>query len=100
MGVIEMERTMTGELLPHDAPSSLVVRGVSKQFRAADGSDVLALDGADLTVAAGSFVALIGPSGCGKSTLLRLIAGLEPPTAGQLLVHGEPIAGPSAERGL
>jgi ABC-type nitrate/sulfonate/bicarbonate transport system ATPase subunit len=53
-----------------------------------------------LSVAPGEFVALIGPSGCGKSTLLRLIAGLEPPTAGELRVNAAPIEGPSAERGL
>ena len=45
-------------------------------------------------------LALVGPSGCGKSTLLRLIAGLEPPTAGEVSVGDEPITGPSAERGL
>ena len=60
----------------------------------------LALDAVSLSVAAGELVSLVGPSGCGKSTLLRLIAGLDLPDSGELLVGAEPITGPSAERGL
>ena len=52
------------------------------------------------SLAAGELVSLIGPSGCGKSTLLRLIAGLETPDSGELLIGSEAIHGPSAERGL
>ena len=48
--------------------------------------------GLDLTIAAGSFVAVVGPSGCGKSTLLRLLAGLLPPDAGSVQVLGEGVA--------
>ncbi len=55
---------------------------------AAGGRRVVALDGVDLDIAAGSFVALIGPSGCGKSTLLRVIAGLTVPTAGGVTIDG------------
>jgi NitT/TauT family transport system ATP-binding protein/sulfonate transport system ATP-binding protein len=73
---------------------------VSKTFRAADGSSVLALNHLSLSVRAGEMVSLIGPSGCGKSTLLRLIAGLDVPTSGELRVGSEPITAPSAERGL
>jgi NitT/TauT family transport system ATP-binding protein/sulfonate transport system ATP-binding protein len=80
--------------------SALAVRDVSKTFRAADGSPVLALDRVSLDVAEGEMVALVGPSGCGKSTLLRMIAGLDTPTRGELRVGPDPIAGPSAERGL
>ncbi len=80
--------------------STLSIREVSKMHFAADGSFVLALDRITLNVAAGEMLALVGPSGCGKSTLLRLIAGLEPPTTGELWVGTTPIVGPSAERGL
>ncbi len=80
--------------------SPLAVSGVSKSFRGADGSLVLALNGLSLTIRAGEMAALVGPSGCGKSTLLRLIAGLDSPTSGELRVGAEPITGPSAERGL
>jgi ABC-type nitrate/sulfonate/bicarbonate transport system ATPase subunit len=80
--------------------SGLFILDVGKVFRAADGAEVTALDGASLAVEAGEMVSLIGPSGCGKSTLLRLIAGLDQPTAGELRIGSERIAGPSAERGL
>jgi ABC-type nitrate/sulfonate/bicarbonate transport system ATPase subunit len=80
--------------------SSLLISDVSKVFGAAEGDAVLALDRLSLSVAAGEMVSLIGPSGCGKSTLLRLIAGLAPPTSGELRVGNERITGPSAERGL
>ena len=82
--------------------SSLRVRDLSKSFASADGAGPrrLALDGVSLSVAAGELVSLIGPSGCGKSTLLRLLAGLDVPDAGELLIGGDPITAPSEERGL
>jgi ABC-type nitrate/sulfonate/bicarbonate transport system ATPase subunit/flavin-dependent dehydrogenase len=83
-----------------DEASSLSVKDVTKVFRAADGSAVVALDHVSLAVAPGEMVSLIGQSGCGKSTLLRLIAGLDRPTSGELRVGNEPITAPSAERGM
>ena len=66
----------------------LALRDVSQSYLERDGREVQALDGVDLTVEPGEFVALIGPSGCGKSTLLRIAAGLEQPDAGAVLLDG------------
>jgi len=71
------------------AGGQLALRDVSKSFVGRDGREVQALDGVDLAVGPGEFVALIGPSGCGKSTLLRIAAGLEQPEAGEVLLDGE-----------
>jgi NitT/TauT family transport system ATP-binding protein len=59
--------------------------GLRKSF-----GDLDVIADTDLDIASGSFVSVIGPSGCGKSTLLRVIAGLEPATAGEALINGEP----------
>ena len=84
------------------AASALRVRDVRKSFAVPDapGTSRLVLASISFSISAGELVALIGPSGCGKSTLLRLIAGLDFPDAGELLVDEEKILGPSAERGL
>nr|WP_259374295.1 ABC transporter ATP-binding protein [Calidifontimicrobium sp. SYSU G02091] len=54
----------------------------------------------DLDVAENDFVTILGPSGCGKSTLLRIVAGLDQPTAGDVLLEGRAIHGPGADRGM
>ncbi|WP_337101439.1 ABC transporter ATP-binding protein [Paenibacillus sp. YIM B09110] len=59
----------------------------------------LALEQLDLRVERGEFVSLVGPSGCGKTTVLSLLAGLFPPTKGQVLLDGEAVAGPSPKVG-
>jgi NitT/TauT family transport system ATP-binding protein/sulfonate transport system ATP-binding protein len=80
--------------------AALRLSGITKAFRTRDGAALSALENVSLTVSAGQIVAVIGPSGCGKSTLLRLVAGLDEPTLGDLIVGGKRIHGPSAERGL
>jgi len=69
---------------------------VSKEFTNRKGT-VQALHGIDLTAAEGEFVAVVGRSGCGKSTLLRLIAGLLPPSSGDIRIGGLPVTGPRRE---
>jgi NitT/TauT family transport system ATP-binding protein len=72
------------------------LQGVTKSF---DGrSPVVALESIDLGVRGGEFVCLLGPSGCGKSTLLNLVAGLDRPTAGRVLIDGKPVEGPGTDR--
>lgn len=78
----------------------LSIKGVTKRFRREGEEDVIALNGVNLNIKAGSFVSLIGPSGCGKSTLLRLIAGLSDADEGELQLDGKKIVGTSYERGL
>src|ERR1700733_4369141 len=65
------------------------IQGVSKSYALDRRDSVLALNGVDLTIEDGEFVALLGPSGCGKSTLLHLVAALEEVTTGSILVNGE-----------
>ncbi len=72
------------------------LRGIKKQFGA-----VNAVDGVDLEIKDGEFLVLLGPSGSGKTTLMRLCAGLEKPTAGELVIDGEVVNDvPPRERGI
>src|SRR5690606_23938632 len=78
------------EAAPAAAPdndAAIRIEGLSLTFETRDGP-VQALSGIDLDIRRGEFVSLIGPSGCGKTTLLRVIADLEQPTAGSILVNG------------
>jgi multiple sugar transport system ATP-binding protein len=64
--------------------AAIAANDIRKQF-----GEVVAVDGISLSVRDGEFLVLLGPSGCGKTTLLRIIAGLEKPTSGEILIDGE-----------
>ena len=74
------------------ASARLRTEGLSKAFPAASGNGdrVRALEGVDMEVGAGEFVSIVGPSGCGKSTLFNLLAGLDRPSGGRILLDGRP----------
>jgi NitT/TauT family transport system ATP-binding protein len=94
-----------GEIVTAPKPGKIGVRGLSKVFSHAGGhtgaaETFLALSDIDLDVREGEFLAVVGPSGCGKSTLLDILAGLSPPSSGEVLLDGKPVSGPSPERGI
>jgi NitT/TauT family transport system ATP-binding protein len=71
----------------------IVADNLGKVFEVGAGRQVVAIQGLNLSIAAGEFVCLVGGSGCGKTTFLNLAAGFIQPTSGQVLLHGQPING-------
>ncbi len=89
-------------ILSHKSQSQrckLSVRELSKVF-AYKGKQLTVLDNIHLHLNANEFVCLVGASGCGKSTLLKIVAGLEKPSSGQVLLEDEVISGPGANLGM
>ncbi|GAB2522715.1 NitT/TauT family transport system ATP-binding protein/sulfonate transport system ATP-binding protein [Simplicispira sp. 125] len=82
------------------ALNQLSIRGVSRTFTSARGKATQALLPVDFEVRENDFVTILGPSGCGKSTMLRIVAGLDFPTTGQVVLDGQPVEGPGADRGM
>ena len=81
--------------------AGLRARGVKMEYvRRRLGSSVLAVDNLNVDVAPGEFVSIVGPSGCGKSTFLNIVAGLIPPTTGDITLDGEPIQATANRRGM
>src|ERR1700733_1777156 len=73
--------------------SSVVLRNVTKRF-----DTFTAVDDLSLELGQGEFFTFLGPSGCGKTTTLRMIAGFEQPTAGEVVIEGENVAGTPAHK--
>ena len=79
----------------------LQIRNLSKKFKATSSDNeeyVTAIDNISLTINDGEFVSIVGPSGCGKSTLLNIIAGLDKPTEGEIILNGHYIDGTGPDR--
>lgn len=109
-GAISLDRFFAGEgdprktglaleakrMAEYDRPQ-VSLENVSKWFES-KGNMTHALSGVNLEVKRGEFLCLVGPSGCGKSTLLYLIAGLEMPVEGRVLLDGMPVKGPGPDR--
>lgn len=77
----------------------LIIKRVSRTFISKDHT-IRALDDVSLEVRDEEFICILGPSGCGKTTLLRIIAGLDTPTAGEILLDGTRIEKPGQDRGM
>ena len=80
--------------------TKLSIQGVSRVFTSPKGAKTQALTPVDFEVRENDFVTILGPSGCGKSTMLRIVAGLDHPTTGRVLLDGQPVEGPGADRGM
>ncbi len=75
-----------------EASTMILTMGLAREYRMGKG-EIHALQGVDLNIEAGEFVALMGPSGCGKSTLLHLLGCLDRPTAGSYFLEGQDVSG-------
>jgi NitT/TauT family transport system ATP-binding protein len=95
--------TITGDAMGETAmkpEGTLSVQNVYHTFTRVKQDDLTVLADISLSIEQNSFVSLIGPSGCGKSTLLRMMAGLEKPSSGRILLDGNRISGPNAKTGM
>jgi nitrate/nitrite transport system ATP-binding protein len=76
------------------------IEGISRRFPAQDGRTTAIFENLWLSMARGEFVCVIGHSGCGKTTVLNILAGLDAPSAGAVIVDGREIEGPSLDRAV
>ena len=94
---------MTGALTEGQVPK-LQLRDLHVTYRSRTGDDVEAVRGVEFDIAnkpgLGEIIVFLGPSGCGKSTILMAVAGLLPPTKGEVLVDGEKVTGVGRDRGM
>jgi NitT/TauT family transport system ATP-binding protein len=109
-GFSEHRSPVRGSVTPHksglvpvrsngnNGTAKLTLNNLSLTYKSNGSSRLLALDGIDLKVKPGEFLCIVGPSGCGKSTLLHVIAGLQQPTSGHVLVDENLMDGPGTDR--
>src|SRR6202050_895412 len=98
---VVVETVAREHTLPAAGPRhSVEVAEVSKVYRNGTADAVEAVSSVSFAVPHGQFVAILGPSGCGKSTLLMMVGGLEPVTAGRIVIDGAPMTGPRTSIGV
>jgi len=85
--------------LARPSAATIDLQGVAKTYSSPTG-DIHALDKVSVSIARGQFVSLLGPSGCGKSTLLRIVAGLDQPSGGVVLIGGSRVTRPQTQLGI
>jgi NitT/TauT family transport system ATP-binding protein len=81
--------------------TKLEVKNITKRFKAIQGTDTIsfnAIENICLSIEEGEFVCFVGPSGCGKSTLLNILAGLDKPTEGEIILNGQPVTETGPDR--
>ncbi len=83
----------------YERPVVLDVQKLGRAF-SSDRGYVAALEDVSFQAHRREFMCVVGPSGCGKSTLIRILAGLDQPTSGQMLLDGKPVLGPGPDRGM
>src|SRR5438067_2349894 len=76
------------------------LRELAKSFFDHHGRETKVVEPLSLAIAEGEFVVFVGPSGCGKTTVMRMVGGLETPSAGEVLIRGRRVDGPSREKGM
>lgn len=85
--------------MPPNSNKILVeVKGLRKEFSGVP--PIVALDGIEFNICDGEIICIVGPSGCGKTTLLRIVAGLEKPTSGTVLLDGKAVKNPGSDRSM
>lgn len=94
-----VQNTAGSPLEAHVASSKILANHIDKVYTS-NKKSVKAIEDASIDIQDNDFVCIVGPSGCGKSTLLRMLAGLDFPTAGEILVNDKKITGPGADRGM
>lgn len=91
--------TAGSPLEAHVASSKILVEHIDKVYTS-NKKSVKAIEDVSIDIQDNDFVCIVGPSGCGKSTLLRMLAGLDFPTAGQIIVNDRKVTGPGPDRGM
>src|SRR5438132_5984550 len=95
-----VEPAQTLELARSLEAPKFAVRDLVKERTSTTGETLTVVDHVTFDVRPGEFVCLLGPSGCGKTSILNILAGLDEPTAGEVLLDGTPIAGPGPDRAV